>query len=148
MKDSAKSANHQADAFGERQHHGCDQERATSRALPRISANFLLASSRCRTTPRKCRNKTQVVIAVGLVAVAAAVAMLRKIKIGYHIWFVIIVITILASLWDVCGNFLIARDGGPRFDFSDAEHMFTVFWVLTYAAAYWLACAKTKPQTK
>jgi hypothetical protein len=82
-----------------------------------------------------------------LVAIGAAVAMFRKIRVGHLVWLVFVLITVTASVWNILGDFVVARGGGPEFDFSSVDYVYPVFWTASYALAYWLARLEPKLHT-
>jgi hypothetical protein len=97
--------------------------------------------------PESTRGLSEIVIGFALVAMGAAVAMLRKARIGYLFWMVFVVIAVTGSAWNIVGDFLAARGGGPRFDLSSVDYIYPVFWSSSYALAYWLACVDDRLQT-
>jgi hypothetical protein len=97
--------------------------------------------------PESTGDLSEIVIGFALVALGAAVAMSRKARIGYFVWIVFVVIAVSASLWNILGDFVAARAGGPRFDLSSVDYIDPLFWSCSYALAYWLACVEDRPQS-
>jgi hypothetical protein len=97
--------------------------------------------------PESTRNLSGIVIVVALVTIGAAVAMFRKIRVGYLVWLLFVLITVTASIWNILEDFIVARGGGPEFNFSSVDYVYSVFWTASYAFAYWLARLKPKLHT-
>ena len=89
--------------------------------------------------PKSTHSLAEAVIIVAVIAVGAAVAMFWNIKFGYFIWLGLVITCVIATVWNILGDFLIARGGGARFDLGDKYYIIPTIWSLTYAGAYWLA---------
>jgi hypothetical protein len=89
--------------------------------------------------PESIRHLSEIVMAFALVAIGAAVAMFRRIRVGYIVWLVFVLIAVTASVWNILGDFIVARGGGTEFDFSSVDYVYPVFWTASYVLAYWFA---------
>jgi len=94
--------------------------------------------------PNSLRELSGYVVAVSSIAVFASFAMLRKLRIGYAVWLLIIIMMAIASLWDIAGSMLRARLVGVPFDIGRIEYILTVLWSLSCAGAFWVSCFSEK----
>jgi hypothetical protein len=98
--------------------------------------------------PESPRDLSPVVIVLAGIGVAAAIAMLKRVRIAYFVWLGLVVISVCASLWNIVAVVLPTYPRPYVVDLSSGEYIDPLCWSVSCGLAYWFACREDKAHNK